>query len=188
MVPLSVDVHPPLAWVILDRPDEGNPIDETLIDALRESWATIGHDSAIRAIGIGATGPAFSIGAPSGSLDERPFGPKSCGCTVPVLVELRGDVGSAAFQLLGEADVVLATPDVRFTVSLDLASRLEVLRFDSYRWQAVLRRFALLGPYEPLTAEKASQAGIVSELVSPGGLRWRSEEVLRALAVQERER
>jgi hypothetical protein len=56
-----------------------------------------------------ASGPAFSIGIlPASRQIERPFGPDSCGCTPPTLVELAGDVGSGAFQLIGEADAVLA--------------------------------------------------------------------------------
>jgi enoyl-CoA hydratase/carnithine racemase len=185
MGPLSVDVHPPLAWVILDRPDEGNPVDEALIDALLETWGNIRRNDDVRAIGVGSHGPVFSIGAPFvATSGDRPFGPKSCGCAVPVLVELRGDVGSGAFQLLAEADVVLAAPDVRFTVSLDNSSRLDVVQLSSRVPSAELRRLALLGPVESLTATRASQLGIVSELVSPSRLRQRSEEVLRSLVLR----
>src|SRR5439155_5362887 len=109
MAVLRIEMQPPVAWVVLDRPDEGNPIDGELVEMLADAWSVLNRDAAVRAIGVAASGPVFSVGtARDSSPARRDFGPKSCGCTTPVLVELAGDVGSGAFQLLGEADVVLA--------------------------------------------------------------------------------
>lgn len=57
--PLRVERDPPLAWVVLDRPDEGNPFEDALIHALRDTWVTLGTDPTVRAVGIAANGLAL---------------------------------------------------------------------------------------------------------------------------------
>jgi enoyl-CoA hydratase/carnithine racemase len=181
--PLRVEIQPPVAWVTLDRPDEGNPISDSLADALRETWDQLSHDVTVRAIGIGASGPAFSVGIASGSRPtDRPFGPKSCGCTLPILVELAGDVGSGAFQLIGEADVVLAAQDVQLTVPLDMAARADVLGLRPRLSESHIRRLALLGPFEPMTAQAAVRFGLIDELLPAAELHPRSMARLIDLA------
>jgi enoyl-CoA hydratase len=181
--PVRVEISPPVAWVILDRPEEGNPISESLADALRETWVSLSRDGTLRAIGIGASGPSFSIGTRKGAAPiEGSFGPRSCGCELPVLVELAGDIASGAFQLLGEATFVLAIPDVVLTTPLDMATRIEVRGLRPRISESQIRRLALLGPFEPLTAIRAAQLGLIDELVAPWDMRRRSIAILTALA------
>ena len=103
-----------------------------MAEALRDAWDALAQDVRVRAIGIAATGPAFSVGVAAGSrVRTDRFGPKSCACSVPVLVALDGDVASGAFQLLGEADVIVSAPDVHLTVSLDPDAHLDVIDLQS---------------------------------------------------------
>jgi enoyl-CoA hydratase/carnithine racemase len=181
--PLRVEIEPPVAWITLDRPDEGNPISDSVVDALCEAWDRLSHDDSVRAIGIGASGPAFSVGFLPGSPPiDRPFGPKSCGCTLPILVELGGDIASGAFQLIGEADVVLAAQDVVLTVPLDMAARADVLGLRPRLPESQIRRLALLGPVEPLTARLALRLGLIDELLPASSLHRRSMTKLVGLA------
>ena len=184
---IRVEVEPPVAWVVLNRPGEGNPIDDALAEALREAWDDLAQDVRVRAIGIAATGPAFSVGVAAGSrVRTDRFGPKSCACSVPVLVALDGDVASGAFQLLGEADVIVSAPDVHLTVSLDPDAHLDVIDLQSRLPGAEVRRLALLGSIEHLTAQRAAQLGLIDELVPRSDLDRRSRELLAALAASRR--
>src|SRR5205823_4655000 len=102
--------------------------------------------------------------------------------TTPVLVELAGDVGSGAFQLLGEADVVLAATDVHLTAPVDPAARVDVSDFRPRLAEQQIRRLAMLGPFEPLSAARAAELGAIDELVPASELRRRSEQLLHELA------
>ena len=181
-VAAQVDRQPPLAWVILDRPELGNPVDEALATALTRVWVEL-VDEEIRAIGLRANGPAFSVG----SVDRlaapvSQFGPKSCGCAKPILAQVAGDVGAGAFSLIAEADVVIAAEDVHFTVPFDPVDRLDVLRLQRRLPAAELRRLALLGPYAALRAGRAQELGLVDEVVPRSLLAQRAETLLRVLA------
>lgn len=187
MPALRVEIAPPIAWVVLDRPDEGNPVDAQLMDALCASWESLGADEAVRAIGVRARGPVFSSGVADGCLPtDRPFGPKSCRCDLPVLVELAGDIASGAFQLLAEADEVLASADIRLTAPMSPDARLDVMHLRPRLAEPQIRRLALLGPFEPLTASRACELGLIDELVPAADLHVRSVDALRALARRER--
>ncbi|MCU1426864.1 MAG: enoyl-CoA hydratase [Actinomycetia bacterium] len=179
---LRVNVSAAIAWVTLDRPDEGNPIDAMLIDALSDTWQRLALDDTVKAVGLAASGPAFSVGVPAGCPPpNRAFGPKSCGYHAPVLVELEADIASGAFPLIGEADVVLATPDVQFTAPIDAAARVDVARLRPRLAEPQLRRLALLGAAEPLTARRAEQLGVIDALVPAGELRQRSLAILSVI-------
>jgi enoyl-CoA hydratase/carnithine racemase len=172
-----------VAWLVLNRPDQGNPIDEELVDELAATWTELARDTTVKAIGLGATGPAFSVGAPLGAAHaERAFGPKSCGCYLPVLVELAGDIGSAAFPLLGEADVVVAAPDIRLTMSLDERRRADALHLRPRLPEAEIRRLALMGGFEPLSAQRAAELGAIDTLVARADLHRHAAVRLRAMA------
>jgi enoyl-CoA hydratase len=189
MPALRVEIVPPVAWVTLDRPDEGNPVDSRLVEGLRATWDSLGADDHVRAIGVRANGPVFSAGIADGEPPTaRPFGPKSCECDLPVLVELAGDIASGAFQLLGEADEVFASSDVRLTAPLNPRARLDVMHLRPRLSEQQLRRLALLGPFEPLTARRACELGLIDELVAGPDLHRRSVEVLGLLARRERTR
>ena len=152
---VRVEIRPPLAWVLLDRAEDGNPVDEALVKALEAAWAQLASDERVSAVGVGASGPAFSVGAlPGAATAFRVVGPKSGGCSKPVLVEVAGDVGAAAFALFAEADVVVAADDVHFTAPLDAAERLDVLQLGARVPMNEVVRLALLGPNAPLTAPR----------------------------------
>jgi enoyl-CoA hydratase/carnithine racemase len=187
MPALRVEIAPPVAWVVLDRPDDGNPIDDPLIEALCAIWETLDADRRVRAVGLRANGPVFSSGIAHGRLPAgRRFGPKSCNCDLPVLVELAGDIASGAFQLLGEADEVLASTDVCLTAHMNPWARLDVMHLRPRLTEPQLRRLALLGPFEPLTALRAHELGVIDEVFDAPELHVRSVEALCALARRAR--
>ena len=111
-----IDIAPPLAWIIFDRPSIGNPLDDELILGLQDAWATLDLISDVRAVGVASSGQSFSVGFPVGyPVESTVFGPKSCGYWRPVLVELGGDVDVGIAQVLGQADVIIAVPECRLS-------------------------------------------------------------------------
>jgi|ERR1035441_5147076 enoyl-CoA hydratase/carnithine racemase len=180
---LQIDVDPPLAWVTMSRSSEGNPIDARTTGAFRAAWVTLAEDERIKAVGICAKGPTFSVGLPASSTTSiEMYGPKSCNFWKPILVELSGDVSSGAFQLLGQADVVIATPGVKLATIPDLAGMTDAHHLGPRLPHPEIARLALLGSTRPMTADRASQLGLFDEIVPFSNLRRRSIERLRLLA------
>jgi enoyl-CoA hydratase/carnithine racemase len=120
-----------------------------------------------------------------GNLDGS-IGPKSCHNLLPVLVELQGDIAAGAFELLGQADVILSASDVLLTVPADPTSRLDVQHLRPRLPEPELRRLALLGAAEPMTAERAAQLGLIDVVVPKRELRDRATRALMQLAVNSR--
>jgi enoyl-CoA hydratase/carnithine racemase len=180
---IRLEIEPPLAWVILDRPSIGNPLDDDLVLGLQETWATLDLISDVRAIGVASSGSRFSIGFPVGYPHEGiVFGPKSCGCWRPILVELGGDVDVGIAQILGQADAITAVPECRLTVPVNPAERVNAQHLRPRLPNGEIGRLALLGGVEPLTAQRAHQLGLIDELVPAEMLRSRSTQRLLALA------
>ena len=57
---LLVERDGPVAILTLNRPQARNSLSEALLIALSEAWTAIAAESAIRAVVLTATGPAFS--------------------------------------------------------------------------------------------------------------------------------
>jgi enoyl-CoA hydratase/carnithine racemase len=83
--------------------------------------------------------------------------------------------------LIGEANVVLAAPDIQLTAPVDAAGRLDVLQLRPRLAEPQLRRLALLGAAEPLTASRAAQLGLIDALVPVDDLRQRSLAILSVI-------
>jgi len=182
---IRIEVHPPIAWVILDNGDQGNPIDDRFVDEITSAWTELAGNSALGAVGLRSTGPSFSVGTqPGGGHVDGPIGPKSCRIWLPVLVELQGDVAAGAFELLGQADVIVSTSDVLLTVPADPTSRLDVQYLRPRLPEPELRRLALLGAAQPMTAERAAQLGLIDAIVPRRDLRDRATRALMQLAVK----
>ena len=180
---IRIEIEPPLAWVILDRPSVGNPVDQALVDGLHETWTTLNLISDVRAVGMASAGPKFSVGVPVGDPHmANEIGPKACGYWRPVLVELGGDVDVGIAQILGQADVIIAVPECRLTSPVDPIARIDAQHLSPKLQDGEIGRLALLGAVEPLSAQRANQLGLIDELVSAELLRSRSTERLLTLA------
>jgi enoyl-CoA hydratase/carnithine racemase len=179
---LEIEIERPFAWLILSRPEEGNPIDEAMVQSFRKAWCTLDEDEGVRAVAIVARGSKFSVGIPShSSTSQHNFGPKSCGFWRPVLVELSGDIASGAFQLLGQADVVLAAPGVKLRTLEGLRASVDVKHLSPRLPDQEIVRLALAGSVNPLAADRAAEFGLIDEVVPSSGLRRRSRARLRLL-------
>ncbi len=180
---IRVEVVPPIAWIVLDNAEHGNPIDRRFIDEIENAWKNLAVNPDLRAVGVRSTGPSFSVGVQT--YDGRPrgsIGPRAFGNWLPVLVELRGDIAAGAFELLGQADVIVSAPDVLLTVPADPASRLDVQYLRPKVPEPELRRLALIGAAHPMTADRAAQLRLIDAIVPRQHLRRHSIKTLNELA------
>ena len=152
-----------------------------------EADTTIGEDG--EAVHVGAGETPFMFDDPGDNL-----GPKSCDLWKPVLAAVNGMACGGAFYLLGEVDFIIATEAATFFdphVTYGMAASFEPLQMLGRVPFGELTRMTLLGANERLSAARAYQTGLVTELATDIAdlhekARWAAERIAAApaLAVQ----
>jgi enoyl-CoA hydratase/carnithine racemase len=124
--------------------------------------ATVGEDGEPIHVGAGAT--PFMFDDPGEDL-----GPKTCDLWKPVIGAVNGMACGGAFYLLGEVDFIIATEAAAFFdphVTYGMAAAFEPLQMTGRMPFGELARLTLLGASERLSAARAHQIGLVSELAT----------------------
>ncbi|MCQ8774998.1 enoyl-CoA hydratase/isomerase family protein [Streptomyces telluris] len=174
-----------VALVTLDRPARHNAIDLATAAELTAVWRRFRFDDGVRAVvltGAGerafCTGIDRSAGVPQPgspySLDDplRTVGPKSCDLWKPVVAAVGGMACGGAFYLLGEAEFVVAAENATFFdphTTYGMVSAYEAIHMAQRMPFGEAARLALMGTAERLSARRAYEIGLVSELTAPGG-------------------
>lgn len=150
---------------------------EALGDA--DGDATVGEDGESVHVGAGTT--PFMFDDPGEDL-----GPKTCDLWKPVIGAVNGMACGGAFYLLGEVDFLIATEQATFFdphVTYGMAAAFEPLQMTGRMPFGELARLTLLGASERLSAQRAHQIGLVSELATDvEDLRARAGWAARAIA------
>lgn len=205
-----VDEH--VAWVTLNRPDVLNAFDATMRDELRTVWRTIRRDLDVHVAILTATGDrAFCTGidraeiAAGGTADARVgevgsrasyvhfddpggiIGPKSNDLWKPIIAAVNGMACGGAFYLLGEVDIILASENATFFdphVTFGMASVFESIHMAQRMPLGEVLRMQLTGSHERLSARRAYEIGLVSEVVSQEELPVAARRLARIIASQ----
>jgi enoyl-CoA hydratase/carnithine racemase len=205
-----------VAWVTLNRPDVHNAFNAKMQHELYDLWRGLRRNDDVRAIVLtGAGEKAFCTGidrtetmgesgrrvnASSVGLDAvhvRRFRfahrSKSCDLWKPVIAAVNGMACGGAFYMLGEVEFIIAAENATFfdphvtygmTASFEPMHMLQKMPFHE------IMRLSLLGNYERLSAKRAHEVGLVSEVVAADQLlasaRWAAEAIASqpALAIQ----
>src|SRR5271170_7843645 len=120
------------------------------------------ESSPSRRIGFGSTDFHFN------GADDH-IGPKSADLWIPVVAAVNGIACGGAFFLLGEADIIIAAEHATFFdphVSSGLTAVYETVHMAHRMPFGEITRMALLGSHERLSARRAYEVGLVSELVA----------------------
>ena len=197
-----------VAWVTLNRPAVLNAFDSTMLTELRAVWRNLRTDDSVRCVVLDAEGDrAFCTGvdraeALGGDADAEfgnvggPFhfddpgewlGPKSNDLWKPVIAAVRGIACGGAFYLLGEVDVIIASDDATFFdphVTYGMAAVFESVHMLQRMPLGEVLRMQLAGAYERVSARRAYEIGLVSEVVAPGELPAAAERLARVIASQ----
>src|SRR5664280_1623095 len=209
---VGYEEHEGVAWVTLNRPDVHNAFNAVMQRELRTLWRALRRHDDVRVVVLTGSGDkAFCTGidrnealggtepdATAGEDGEpvhvgagtTPFmfddpgedlGPKSCDLWKPVIGAVNGMACGGAFYLLGEVDFLIAT----------VAAAFEPLQMSGRMPFGELARLTLLGASERLSAARAHEIGLVSELATDVAdlrerARWAAEAIASAppLAVQ----
>lgn len=182
---LATDKDTGVAVVTLDRPERLNAIDLTMRDELVAVWRELRFDDTVRAVVLtGAGERAFCTGLDRDAVVPQPnspymmddpllrVGPKANDLWKPVVAAVRGMACGGAFYLLGEADFVVADPTAAFFdphTTYGMVSAYESMLMALRIPYGEAARMALMGSAERMSARRAHEIGLVSELTESGG-------------------
>lgn len=184
-----------VAVVTLNRPHKHNAIDLDMAAELSAAWRGFRYDDTVRAIVLtGAGEKAFCTGIDRAARVPQPsslysvddplltIGPKANDLWKPVIAAVRGMACGGAFYLLGEAEFVIAAEDATFFdphTTYGMVSAYESAYLATRMPPGEAARLALMGTAERLSARRAYETGLVSEVTAAG------EEVAAALRCAE---
>ncbi|WP_030569497.1 enoyl-CoA hydratase/isomerase family protein [Streptomyces aureocirculatus] len=176
-----------VAVVTLDRPERHNALDLATAAELAACWRGFRYDDTVRAIVVtGAGEQAFCTGIdrdadvpqPSSpySIDDPllSVGPKANDLWKPVLAAVNGMACGGAFYLIGECEFVLAAEHATFFdphTTYGMVSAYEAIAMAQRMPFGEVARMALMGTAERVSARRAYEVGLVSEVVAGGGAR-----------------
>ncbi|NXY97628.1 enoyl-CoA hydratase/isomerase family protein [Streptomyces sp. BR123] len=187
-----------VAVVTLDREHRHNAIDLATAAGLAALWREFRHDDAVRAVVLtGAGGAAFCTGIDRDASVPQPgspysvddplaaIGPKAADLWKPVVAAVNGMACGGAFYLLGEAEFIVASDTATFFdphTSYGMVSAYEAVYMAQRMPFGEAARMSLMGTAERLSARRAYEIGLVSELAAPAELPEAALRAARTLA------
>ncbi|MEU6920914.1 MULTISPECIES: enoyl-CoA hydratase/isomerase family protein [unclassified Streptomyces] len=174
-----------VALVTLDRPEKHNAIDLATAAELAAAWRSFRFDDGVRAVVLtGAGGRAFCTGIDRGVDVPQPpspytiddplltIGPKANDLWKPVIAAVEGMACGGAFYLLGEAEFVIASETATFFdphTTYGMVSAYEAIAMAQRMPFGEVARMSLMGTAERVSARRAYETGLVSEVTAAGG-------------------
>jgi enoyl-CoA hydratase/carnithine racemase len=202
-----------VATVTLNRPEVHNAFNSLMQRELHSLWRALRRHDDVRCIVLtGAGDKAFCTGIDrmeqmggerTDSTDpdvvgsgSTPFmfndpgdniGPKSCDLWKPVIAAVNGMACGGAFYMLGETEFIIAAEHASFFdphVTYGMVAAFEPIHMAGIMPFQEIMRLSLMGNYERLSAPRAFQVGMVSEVVPGDQLAARAHEVAAIIASQ----
>jgi enoyl-CoA hydratase len=183
---LQVERDGYVGWLVFDRPDRRNAMNNAMRDELRRAWTELADDPEVRVIVNTGNGPAFQTGADvvelatdgvgmeryRDSVERFDLGFTSwhLGIDKPVIAAVNGVCAGGGLHFVADADIVLAASDAAFTdphVSVGQVSAIETIGLMRKMPAEAVLRMALVGRHERLNAARAFELGMVSEVIDP---------------------
>lgn len=190
-----------VGWLILDRPDAGNAFDALMLDELEAAWAELDADPDVRVIVNTANGRSFCTGMDvvqvarnkqamrehSRRTRDAELKISSWHCDVwkPVIAAVNGVCAGGGLHLVADADIVIAADNASFVdphVSVGQAVAYEAITLLRTSPMEAITRMTLSGRGERISAQRAYQLGIVSEVVAGADLRATAGKLAAAVA------
>ena len=207
METVTLEVAGGVAWVTLDRPEVMNAFDARMQDELSELWRSLRGDDSVRVVvltgagdrafctgidragiagdgtaegGVGFAGSPFHLDDPGAKL-----GPKSNDFWKPVIGAVNGIACGGAFYLLGECDILIASDNATFFdphVTYGMPASYESMLMVGRMPLGEVLRMQLTGAAERISAQRAYDVGLVSEVVPLADLRGAAQRVADTIA------
>jgi enoyl-CoA hydratase/carnithine racemase len=191
------------ATITLNRPDALNALNQRMMDELHHSYAAAEADDAVWTIVVTGSGRAFCTGAdvekiPGADDDGRvphtePYlstydqwespqegTPPFRTMTKPIITAINGICCGAGLDWITTGEIGIASDQATFFdphVSIGLVSAREIARVARILPTPVALRMALMGRHERMSAQRAYELGLITEVVPHDQLLTRAHEI-----------
>ncbi|MEV7981810.1 enoyl-CoA hydratase/isomerase family protein [Streptomyces sp. NPDC086519] len=189
-----------VATITLNRPEVMNGFNQRMLEEFAALWRTVKADDDVRVVVLrGAGDRAFCTGMDvKEGIDRHPnlwsqtdpgeyLSPKLNQVWKPLVCAVHGMAAGGAFYWLNEADILICSQDATFFdphVSYGLTAALEPIGLARRVPLGEALRIALLGLDERVSAARALQIGLVSEVLPREELWGRADEIARIIAAK----
>jgi enoyl-CoA hydratase len=183
---LIVERHGPVGWLINNRPDQLNAMSSKMRDEFADAWLELDHDPEVRVIVHTGEGRAFQTGVDVSEIASDGLGMERYRQSVedwdlhftawhqhvwkPVITAVNGICAGGAFHWVADADIVIAASDAQFFdphVSVGQVVAIEAIGLMRKMPVEAVMRMAFVGRYERMSARRAYELGMISEVVDP---------------------
>src|ERR1700755_2752674 len=194
----EVDGHK--ATITLNRPDALNALSPHMVTELRHAYNEAENDGNVWILIVTGTGRAFCTGADVKAIpgdgkviNERRYlstyeqweapqegTPPFRTMAKPVWASINGLCCGAGLDWVTTGDIVIASERATFFdphVSIGLVAGREVVRLARVVPRSVALRMALMGKHERMSAQRAYELGLISEIVEHERLLERAHEI-----------
>jgi enoyl-CoA hydratase len=199
---LVVERRPPVGWLVFNRPEAGNAMDARMLGELEAAWGELDADPSVRVIVNTGAGDSFQTGLDVRQLSREPEKLRTQArrtkraelrltawhnqVSKPVIAAVNGTCAGGGLHFVADADIVVASSAARFLdphVSVGQVSAYEAIGLARKSPMEPILRMVLTGRYETMSAERAYELGMLSEVVDPPeALRQRAEELALTVA------
>ncbi len=197
---ITYEVGGHTATITLNRPDALNALSPHMITELRDAYHAAENDDNVWVLIVTGTGRAFCTGADVNAIpgdgkviNERPYlatyeqweapqegTPPFRTMAKPVIAAINGLCCGAGLDWVTTGDIVIASDKATFFdphVSIGLVAAREVVRVARILPRSIALRMALMGKHERMTAQRAYEFGMISEIVDHEHLLARAHEI-----------
>lgn len=198
---LVVERRGPVGWLIFNRPDVGNAMDATMLAELERAWQELDAEPDVRVIVNTGNGTAFQTGLDVQQLARdkdalREQSRRTRDATLkltswhnevwkPVIAAVNGVCAGGGLHFVADADIVIASSGATFVdphVSIGQVTAYEVIALARKAPMEAILRMALVGRHERITADRARELGILSEVVEPERLHEAAQDLAEKIA------
>ncbi len=199
---LIVERQGPVGWLINNRPAQLNAMNSDMRDEFADAWTELDRDPAVRVIVHTGEGRAFQTGVDVTELASDGQGMERYRESIeqfdlhftawhqkvwkPVITAVNGICAGGGFHWVADADIVIAAGDAQFFdphVSVGQVVAIEAIGLIRKMPVEAVMRMAFMGKYERISAARAYELGMISEVVDPPErLRERGQELAETIA------
>jgi enoyl-CoA hydratase len=183
---LRVERRGPVGWLVFDRPEAANAMNAQMMDELERAWRELDEDPDVHVIVNTGAGKAFQTGLDMAQLAREPgalreqsrrtkrfelrFTSWHNDVWKPVIAAVNGVCAGGGLHFVADADIVIVSSNASFVdphVSVGQATVFETIALAKKSPMESVFRMAFVGRHERLSALRAYQLGICSQLVDP---------------------
>jgi enoyl-CoA hydratase/carnithine racemase len=183
---LIVERRGGVGWLEFNRPEVGNAMNAAMLDELERAWRELDADPDVRVIVNTGAGRAFQTGLDVVELAQSPDALREQSRRTkraelrlsawhnqvwkPVIAAVNGVCAGGGLHFVADADIVIASSNATFLdphVSIGQVTAFEAIALVRKSPMEPIMRMALTGRHERLSAARAYELGILSQVVDP---------------------